>query len=311
MACYGPIKGWLSRNLTESGKRSVVFNLSLAYTDMPVKIPCGQCIGCRLDRSRQWAIRCVHEASLYDNNSFITLTYADEFLPEDRSLSVHVFQLFMKRLRKRFGAKIRFYACGEYGEIHGRPHYHACLFNHDFEDKTIWKSGKDPSQNLYRSAELEKLWPHGYSSIGEVTFQSAAYVARYILKKITGPKGGDHYTYTSEDGVVFPLLPEFTVMSRGGRSGAGGIGKRWLDQYQSDVYPGDFVIMNQKKHRPPRFYDTQYEMCSPSEHAKIKRKRQQRALKHAENNTTARLLVREIIQQKKLDQLERNHDRDP
>ncbi len=190
MACFGPLKGWPSKKLTPSGKRQVVFNISQAYTDRPVNIPCGQCIGCRLDKSKQWAIRCVHEASLYDNNSFITLTYNTEHLPEDRSLEVRVFQLFMKRLRKRFGTKIRFYACGEYGDQNGRPHYHACLFNHDFQDKKLWKRGKDPSLDLYRSADLEKLWPYGYSSIGEVTFQSAAYVARYIMKKITGPKGG-------------------------------------------------------------------------------------------------------------------------
>ncbi len=103
-----------------------------------------------------------------------------------------------------------------------------------------------------------------------------------------------------------PLLPEFTVMSR-----RPGVGKRWLDQYASDVYPGDFVIMNGKKHRPPRYYDTEFEKNSPEDHKNLKTKRKKRAIKHAKNNTTARLNVREIIQQKKLDQLERNHDSDP
>jgi len=306
MACYGPIKGWLSKNLTESGKRKVVFNISQAYTDHPVKIPCGQCIGCRLDKSKQWAIRCVHEASLHENNSFITLTYDDEHLPKNRSLEVRVFQLFMKRLRKRFGSEIRFYACGEYGDVNGRPHYHACLFNHDFQDKKLWKPGKDRSQNLYRSASLEKLWPNGYSSIGQVTFQSAAYVARYIMKKLNGPKGGGRYTFKDPAGVSHPLLPEFTVMSR-----RPGIGKRWLDQYATDVYPGDFVIMSGKRNRSPRYYDTEFEKEFPDEYKKLKLERKKRAIKHAENNTSERLNVRETIQKKKLDQLERNHDSDP
>ncbi len=311
MACFGPLKGWPSKKLSPNGKRPVVFNISQAYTDRHVNIPCGQCIGCRLEKSKQWAIRCVHEASLHDNNSFITLTYNEANLPEDRSLEVRVFQLFMKRLRKRFGPNIRFYACGEYGDKNGRPHYHACLFNHDFQDKKIWRPGKDASLNLYRSAALEELWTYGFSSIGEVTFQSAAYVARYIMKKLTGPKGGERYTFTNDAGVSFPLLPEFTVMSRGGRHGKGGIGKQWLDDFRTDVYPGDFVIMNGKKNRPPRFYDTQLEKHYPEEYKKLKTERKQRAIKHAENNSTARLLVREIIQQKKLDQLERNHDSDP
>lgn len=307
MACYKPLKGWLSKDLTASGKRKMVFKIDQAYTDLLLAIPCGRCVGCRLDRSKQWAVRCVHEAQLYDNNSFITLTYNDEHLPEDGSLEVRVFQLFMKRLRKRFGSKIRFYACGEYGDKYGRPHYHACLFNHDFQDKKVWKPGKDPSQNLYRSAELEKLWPYGYSSIGEVTFQSAAYVARYIMKKLTGPKGGSHYTFINEvTGVVTSRLPEFTVMSR-----RPGIGKNWLEKYATDVYPDDFVIMRDgKKHRTPRYYDTEYEKEFPSDIRKIKLKRKQKSIAHGKDNTSSRLQVREFIQLKKLDQLERNHDSD-
>ena len=184
MACYHPLKGYRSSELTKNGKRKIVFNRNQGYADLPVTVPCGQCIGCRLERSRQWAIRCHHEASLYENNSFITLTYADEYLPQNGSLDLNAQQKFFKRLRKKYGSGIRFYACGEYGSKFGRPHYHACLFNHDFADKTLWKITNDVP--LYRSSSLEELWPYGHSSVGNVTFQSAAYVARYILKKITG-----------------------------------------------------------------------------------------------------------------------------
>ena len=139
-------------------------------------IPCGQCIGCRIERSRQWAIRCYHEASLHAENSFVTLTYNDTNLPANNCVSVRELQLFMKRLRKRFGAGIRFYGCGEYGDLTGRPHYHICLFNFSPPDLTLYKITND--QRLYSSKSLDTIWGKGYTLTGDVTFQSAAYVAR-------------------------------------------------------------------------------------------------------------------------------------
>ena len=116
MPCYSPIKGYRSKVLSPNGKRTIVFKPNLGFVDLPVLVPCGQCCGCRLERSRQWAIRCTHEASLHENNCFITLTFNDDNLPSDKSLDVRHFQLFMKRLRKQFGSNIRYYHCGEYGE---------------------------------------------------------------------------------------------------------------------------------------------------------------------------------------------------
>ena len=140
MPCYNPLKGYRSRTLNASGKRSIVFNLREGYVDQPIEVPCGQCIGCRLERSRQWAVRCVHEASLYKNNCFVTLTYSDDKLPSDGSLHFDHFQKFMKRLRRFYDdSRIRFFHCGEYGEQYSRPHYHCCLFNFDFVDKKFWK----------------------------------------------------------------------------------------------------------------------------------------------------------------------------
>ena len=104
MACYYPLKGYRARAVNpKTGKRSIVFDSSLGFMDMPVEFACGQCIGCRIERSRQWAIRCVHEAQLYEANCFITLTYAPEHLPKNGSLVLEHFQKFMKRLRKRVG----------------------------------------------------------------------------------------------------------------------------------------------------------------------------------------------------------------
>lgn len=242
---------------------------------------------------------------MHEENCFITLTYNEEHLPANKSLDVREFQLFMKRLRKKYEPKkIRFYACGEYGDNLGRPHYHACLFGHDFEDKKIWREtkNKDP---LYRSHELEKLWPYGYSSVGEVTFQSAAYVARYLMKKMNGQIAEDHYKWIDENGEIIKLVPEFTVMSR-----KPGIGKNWLVKFASDVYPDDFIIMNGKKMRPPRFYDLNYQIEEPAEIERLKKARKKNLRKHAANNTPERLAVRERIHQKKAELLKRNHDKE-
>ena len=246
MPCYSPIKGYRSKVLSPNGKRTIVFKPNLGFVDPPVLVPCGQCCGCRLERSRQWAIRCTHEASLHENNCFITLTFNDDNLPSDKSLDVRHFQLFMKRLRKQFGSNIRYYHCGEYGEKFRRPHYHACIFNFDFPDKKIFKISN--GHNLYTSVILSEIWPYGFSLIGDVTFQSAAYVARYIMKKVTGDLAKDHYEYIDPDtGEIINLKPEYTTMSR-----RPGLGKGWFEKYKSDVYPDDFVILNGKKMKPPK-----------------------------------------------------------
>lgn len=305
MPCYSPLTGYYSRYLNPTGKRSIVFNIREAQDDNPVPLPCGQCIGCRLERSRQWAIRCVHEASLYLHNSFITLTYDQQNLPEDKSLNKTHFQLFMKRLRKKYGPNIRYFHCGEYGEKFSRPHYHACLFNFDFRDKKLYKCVNDI--NLYTSESLSELWPLGFSTIGDVTFESAAYVARYITKKITGPHALDHYTkYDKNTGeVIEDRIPEYTTMSR-----RPGIGRPWLEKFLTDVYPDDFVVLRSKKLRPPKYYDAVFASKLPFEHDDIKERRQTTAKKHAPNNTRERLRVREILQTEKIKTLKRNFEND-
>ena len=264
-----------------------------------LKLPCGQCVGCRLERSRQWAIRCVHEASLYERNCFITLTYSDDHLPQDLSLDVRVFQKFMKRLRKRFGPRIRFYHCGEYGSKFGRPHYHACLFNFDFDDKVLFTERN--GVHLYTSEALTELWPYGFSTVGTVTFESAAYVARYIMKKVNGDAAADHYTFTHPvTGMVYERKPEYTTMSR-----RPGIGSDWFDLYHSDVYPHDRVIMRGKSMRPPKFYDNRYELLDPMGFDDLKQKRWEEGQKHIDNNTPDRLKVREKVQNLALERLPR------
>lgn len=300
MTCYHPITAWRSQEgRGANGRWPLVFNKRDGYEDLEVQIPCGQCVGCRLDRSRQWAIRCVHEASLYKENCFITLTFNDENLISD-SLNPRDFVLFMKRFRKMYGAGIRFFHCGEYGSVNKRPHHHAIIFNFDFPDKIFWKPNN--GYPIYRSPSLEELWPFGYSSIGAVTFESAAYVARYIMKKITGDDAANHYR---------GRIPEYVTMSR-----RPGIAYEWFRRYKDDVFPHDYIVIrNNIKARPPRYYDNLYDNINnsyisidnkPVSLDCIKYRRKLKARIHAADATYRRLRVREQCQLNKLDLLVRN-----
>lgn len=297
MPCYHPLSAY------QCADGSIVFYESKRHdTVKSLSLPCGQCVGCRLERSRQWAIRCMHEAQMHTQNCFITLTYDDAHLPSDRSLHYRDFQLFIKRLRKRYpGRRIRYYMAGEYGENFGRPHWHACIFGLDFDDKKLWKRTSANSL-LYRSADLELLWPFGYSSIGDVTFESAAYVARYIMKKVTGKNAAEHYQEIDPDtGEITNRTPEFTKMSL-----KPGIGYEWYKQYTSDVYPHDYVVVRGKKVKPPKYYDKKYKIDNPYEFDELLYIREKSAKLRYEDNTLERLAVKEQVTKAKLQKLKRN-----
>lgn len=304
MPCFNPLKGYRSQAVNPSGKRSIVVTRRDAFVDLPVTLACGQCMGCRLERSRQWAIRCVHEAKLHKENAFITLTYEDKHLPEGGTLVKSHFQKFMKRLRRAFeDRKIRFFHCGEYGEKTRRPHYHACLFGFDFSDKYHWKTARN-GEKYFRSSTLEKLWPHGQSMLGDVTFESAAYVARYITKKRLGRGAEEYYEKVNPvTGEIVDLVPEYVTMSR-----RPGIGRGFFDLYKGDIYPHDFVVLRGKKMKPPKVYDHYLESLSSREVAAIKAARVVAGEKHADNNTQDRLFVREEILYEKYKQLKRSYE---
>lgn len=293
MPCFSPLRGYRAAVPNSSGRRSIVFSPNDGLTDLPVEVPCGQCIGCRLERSRKWAIRCVHEASLHDQNSFITLTYDNEHLPSDLSLKVIHFQKFMKRLRKRIEPElVRFFHCGEYGEKNGRPHYHALLFGYQFPDLYPWKETN--GQILYRSPMLEELWPYGHSLVGHVTFESAAYVARYVVKKITGKEAAAYYGDRKHPYVTMSRRP--------------GIGTEWFKQFKNDVYPHDYLIIrNGIKSTPPRFYDNMLETIDQKTFKKIKNKRRNKACnpENYDDNTPSRLHQKAIVKGANLEQLVR------
>lgn len=306
MKCLHPINGWYSRKKTALGKRAVVFNPSEGYADMPVKIACGQCINCKLNRAQGWAIRCMNEASLHEKNSFITLTYNEKNLPSPPSLVLEDWQKFVKRLRKKIGIQIRFFHSGEYGSLYRRPHYHAVIFGYDFPDKTYFKTVHG-GHKLYVSEELAQLWPYGIHSIGNVTHDSVNYVARYCLKKLNGKLAeiSDHYIHSIdyETGEIQELKPEYSTMSR-----RPGVGKKWLEKYYTDVYNHDYLIAKEKKYRPPKYYDNLYELIDSNDLKKIKYKRIAEAKKSDVYLTSDRIETLDTIARLKHEKLIRALD---
>lgn len=242
---------------------------------------------------------------MHEENCVITLTYDDQNLPPGGTLIKRHYQLFMKKLRRSLpNKKIRFYHCGEYGEVEadknkpqiesrlGRPHYHACIFNHQFDDLEIFE--KKSTGDIYTSKKLSKIWGKGFVTTMDLTLKSAGYVARYITKKINGDKKDEHYQKICETtGEIYPVQQEYATMSN-----QPGIGKAWWDKYKKDVFPSDDVIVlssNNYHHVPtPKYYDIQLERENPPLYKRIKEAREAFALEHIKDNTLKRLIVREV-----------------
>lgn len=243
-----------------------------AITSSRMFLDCGRCIGCKYRKSLEWKIRCVHESGSHERNSFLTLTYRPKDLPKHGSLvSSHV-QNFLKRLRYHIGCKVRYFYCGEYGSVNLRPHYHMILFGYDFFDKVLFKQSKCSSGDLFISPLLSSLWPYGFSSVGSVTSKSVGYCARYSFKKIHGTEAQEkHYgmkepieydcitkilvqsKLVSDRSIRYRNLkrcPEYVQVSR-----RPGLANAWIEQYYTDVYPCDYVVLDGLKYRPPRYYD--------------------------------------------------------
>lgn len=275
MGCSSPLKAW-PVGLTENGKTAYKIT-SLNVIDVkdkigdPIQVPCGKCVGCRLKYSREWADRCLLEAKYHPFNWFLTLTYDDDHVPttvlfgdEDRSddLVFHLslkkrdLQLFFKRLREEFGYEsFRYYACGEYGDETFRPHYHVLLFSQisevDLEPEPIrYLRGNW----LYKSDRLASVWQNGMVGLAPMTWETAAYTARYCMKKLGGAAADDYK--------VFGIEPEFCVMSR-----RPGIGYHYYEDHKDEIYRHcSFSVATEKgghKLRPSRYYDRLYDLECP------------------------------------------------
>lgn len=305
MPCYSPLTAYKSRDVNVSGKRSMVFNRAYAFEpDVSYSLPCGQCIGCRLKYSAQWAARCFHESTMHQSNCFLTLTFSDKYLPQDGSVRIRDCQLFLKRLRKfAFPEKLRYAYCGEYGELFLRPHYHFLIFGFDFKDKYLWTERN--GVRLFRSQVLERLWPFGNSLIGSVTFESAAYVARYMLKKQKGKDSWLKYSEidSSTGEILLERSKEFFQTSR-----RPGIGRPWLDKYVGDVYPKDYFTIQGRELSPPRFYDNFFEKIDPLRLDDIKAERELSASRFKFDQTPDRLTVKEKVKLAEIRSLTRSFE---
>lgn len=353
MACFNPIEAYeLCGQYTDNGKKVIVWRVDSKVPYKSILVRCGKCVGCLNDRVNDWAVRCVHEASLHPENCFITLTYNNEWLPPGGGLRRSDFVLFMKRLRKRFvtpprdlgirdppevrralrkgwiGAhRIRFFHCGEYGSDYSRPHHHACLFNFMPDDLELYKVKR--GVRLFTSESLEEVWSsqirkedfrcydestiferegkiyakHGFCTVGDVSIESAAYIARYAIKQhLRGSDGRPPLaSCCDEDGVV-DELSEYVTMSRNP-----GIGGDWIKKYWSDCYPKDHLHLNGFKWRNPRYYDEIYDRIDPEDMAKVKAKRMRMAME-SDNRDLKALRARQKAAIAKLKLYERSFE---
>lgn len=237
MSCNSPIPAWYADKLTESGKRPLTFSGRDRYQGFDdaylgfLDIPCGKCAGCRADQSLSWALRCYHEASQYDRNCFITLTYSDDHLPSDGKICVEHLQKFFRRMRKA-GLFVRYFACAEYGGLTNRPHYHAILFGVDFLGNALPLSDK-----LYTNVDAVNFWRLGHVAIAPVEMASICYVCGYAQKKIND-------------------VDTFTCMSR-----RPGIGHNWLDAYSDDIVRTGTVSIEGREYQVPKRYLIWNESC--------------------------------------------------
>lgn len=289
MKCYHPLKAFRTPEgvvFSELGRYDIIGD---------VELPCGQCIGCRERRASDWQLRVMHESSCWSQNCFVTLTYADAHLPSDGSLEHRDFQLFLKRVRKRFPQRVRFYMCGEYGPLNLRPHYHAVLFNVNFDHSRV--AGKSASGAVfYESDLLTELWGLGRCSVQDLCRETAGYCARYIMKKVLGKAAVSHYT--SEDGVM--LRPEYSAMSL-----KPGIGAAWFGRFRSDVFPHDMVICDGRKRPVPRYYDKLLRRGGVDMDG-VLFAREKRAALHAADNTDDRRAVCEVVHTARVRQFKRD-----
>ena len=299
MPCYHP----LTMGFDSNGERT--FSEKKHHPEfVPIRIGCGKCVGCRIDRSREWAVRCMHELQMHSQSCYITLTYkntelvlTDEGVP---TLFHDHFQLFMKKLRKKFGDGISFFMCGEYGDKEHRPHYHAILFGVDFNDKEFCKLNEQ-GDYLYKSKTLDELWGHNDpekvpSLIGNVTFQSAAYVARYVMKKLGGPM----------EELYDGRLPDYGKASR-----KYAIGRKWLEKYWEDIFNyNDCRLPDGTRVPIPRYYVRWLEK-NHFERYMLYRSRDMTYMDDPEyiyEQSPQRLKVKETIKKKSIKRLRRQYE---
>lgn len=285
MACTNPLR---ARRVYDEGEQKYKIKFVMdSESGYDLLLPCGQCTSCRIQKSREWANRLMMELEDHDEAWFLTLTYNNEHgrlavddqgvCKEWLTLRKEDFQLFMKRLRKATGQKLRYYACGEYGSETFRPHYHAIIFGLHLNDLQVYKKSPDGFV-YYNSPSLQRCWsimetklsndgtsyreavPLGFAVVANVTWETCAYTARYVMKKLKGPEAEFYERFNIE--------APWTLMSR-----KPGIARQWYDDHP-DCYEFDSINVSTpsggKKFRPPKYFDKLFDVDNPEKSAEVK-----------------------------------------
>lgn len=304
MPCYFPRQAWRSKVVNPAtGKQSLVFNRCAGDPGTEMKVPCRNCVGCRLDNARQWQLRLMHEKPYHELSCFLTFTYANQFLPAHGNLDKEHFPLFMKRLRRNheyngYTNKLKYLMCGEYGGNTNRPHYHAIVFGLDFADKKYHSTSKR-GDRLYVSEKLDQLWGMGHCYVGTLTAKSAGYVGRYCLKKVNGDRSFEYYSRVNvETGEVITLEKEYITASNG-------LGLSHFNDFHETMYLRDSCILEGKETAVPKYYDRKLEQINEQWLYDLKTKRIEQAKLRADENTEKRLLVRHEVKQAQVKLLKR------
>jgi hypothetical protein len=302
MPCTEPKNAW-RYGMTESGKDNYVFKEPAEPGNFEkIQVPCGKCISCKLRKASDWATRLTHESLFYTHNYFITLTYAPEHLPDNESLDKHHLRLFLRKLWKRQKDFV-YLAAGEYGHNPRdgkieRPHYHICLLGYKLNDLVPFYINK-LNQQVYRSKHVEELWKKGHVTIGLFNYKTAAYTARYTLKKHTETEKFEHVNVDPDTGEILEpekyerimrrmkKTPEFLTMSKG-------IGKKYFKKYKGDLDKG-YINVNYKKHPVPKYYDKLMERHDKQKLEELKENRKLKAIENKADNTRVRLRQKDKV----------------
>lgn len=233
-----------------------------------ITLPCGKCFGCRSDNARMWSLRMMHEARYHSTNYFVTLTYADGSLPPGADLDYRDLRLFMVNARHYFQTPecpFKYFACGEYGDKTLRPHYHFAGFDWKFDDLRPFKQTQ--SGWYYLSESLREVWRHGHVIVAPLEWDCAAYIARYVTKKMHGPAVRTKNTFDPETGELDKYTIERAFQSKG-------LGLPWYTDNQDEVWNLDAVLFKNKYLvKPPRYYFKQLEKSDPDRALAIKEAR--------------------------------------
>lgn len=266
--CTRKIQAWRGRG--DDGFPKIVFTPREGFHDLPVQLPCGKCPDCQSRKRGEWAARMAFEAREHDATSFVTLTYDEHHVPEDYGLEVRDWQLFAKRLRKKFG-RFRYFTVGEYGGRGLRPHFHAVVYGLDFaRDREFWKLTPE-GYPLYRSKALTDTWAKGDAVIGTFTPQAASYVAKYVQKG--DQRGKTLVRVDPVTGQCWDVRAEFATMSR-----RPGIGRGYFDAWRREVYQHDSVVVDGAERPVPRYYDRLLKDADPEAYEDVLSSRRKRVL---------------------------------